>query len=77
MELQENSTTPGAEPYCNFYDMNKNYLRGAALLPTYGQMWFPIVEAILPSLSAVHWKLYKSVIDMEDVDRVLEKTFQR
>ena len=75
--LQENASVPGQDPRCNFHDMNKRYLRGAAMLPTYGQMWFPIVEAILPSLSTSIWNLYESVKDEEDVDRALEKTFQR
>jgi hypothetical protein len=75
--LQENASVPGEDPCCNFHDMNKRYLRGAALLPTYGPMWFAIVEAILPSLSTSIWNLYESVKDEEDVDRALEKTFQR
>ena len=77
LDSQENSPTPGADPYCNFHDMNKRYISGAGVLPPYGQMWFPIIEAILPSLSSSIWKLYDSVKDEEGVDRALEKTFQR
>jgi hypothetical protein len=68
---------PGGSPRCNFHDMNKRYLIGASLLPMYGEMWWAILEAILPSLAPSIWKIFDGVKDEEGVDRALGKTFQR
>lgn len=77
MDLQENSPTPGQDPCCNFHAMNKRFISGAGSLPTYGQLWWYILEVILSSLSPPIWNLFNSVKDEEDVDRALEKTFER
>ena len=67
----------GTDPCCNFHAMNKRFISGAGLLPTYGELWWYILDVILPSLSPSIWKLFNSVKDEEGVDRALDKTFQR
>ena len=47
------------------------------MLSAYGPLFFPIMEAILPKLSPVHWDFVNSVKTEDDVDRLLEKTFAR
>jgi hypothetical protein len=43
----------------------------------YGEMWWAILEAILPSLAPSIWKIFDGVKDAEGVDRALGKSFQR
>ena len=57
--------------------MNKRFISGAAGLPTYGPMFWYMLEVILPALSPPIWKLFDSVKEEEDVDRALDKTFSR
>ena len=35
---------------------NQRYLRGGNLLCAYGPLFFPMLEAVLPKLSPIHWE---------------------
>ena len=75
-DAQENSTS-GGTPYCDFFDRNQRYLRGGNLLCAYGPLFFPMLEAVLPKLSPIHWEYVQSVKTEDDVDVLLAKTFAR
>ena len=76
-DAQENSTTSGGTPYCDFVDQNQRYLRGGNLLCAYGPLFFPMLEAELPKLSPIHWEYVQRLKTEDDVDVLLAKTFAR
>jgi len=72
---EENNPDAHSPPQCNFH--SEPYIEGAAMLDTYGPMFFVMARTILPKLSPMLGTMFCNAKTPDEVSKVMHSTFTR